>query len=93
MSQQAEPALLGLPRALGHGELLLFWVRLRGRDGSGEGGIVLEDRLLELTQLVARIEPKILGEQSPPALIHLESVGLPPGAVEGEHQLRSAPLA
>ena len=44
---------------------------------------MLEDRLLELSQLVAWIEPKLLGEQSPATLIDVESVGLPPGAVEG----------
>ena len=66
----------------------------RGRCASRERGrriefrIVLEDRLLELAELAARLQPELIGEQVPAAAVDVERVRLPSRAVEREHQLR-----
>ena len=54
---------------------------------------MLEDRLLELPQLRARLEAELVGEQLPAAAVGVERVGLPSRPVEGEHQLRAPPLS
>ena len=54
---------------------------------------MLQDLGLQLGQPRARFQPELLGELHPRPLIHLERIGLPPGAVQGEHQLRGDPFA
>ena len=58
-----------------------------------ERRVVREDRLLELLQLLARLQPELFVEQPPKRLEALERVGLPPRPVQGEHQLAVQPLA
>ena len=52
-----------------------------------------EDRLLEPAELLARLEPELVPEPPPSAAVDVERLGLPPGAVEREHQLGPRPLA
>ncbi len=47
-----------------------------------------QDRLLELLQRRARLEPKLVDEQTPRLAIDLERLDLPAGAVERQHELR-----
>ena len=58
------------------------------RDGCRDRRILLQDRLLEPAQLVARLEAELVGEELPAAAIRIEGLGLPARAVEREHQLR-----
>ena len=52
-----------------------------------ELGILSKDRLLELLQGRARLDPEPVDERAPGRLIRLERLGLPTRAIEGEHQL------
>ena len=61
--------------------------------GSRQRRIVLENRLLKLPQLLAGLEPELVRQEPPPLAVHLESLRLPPRAVEGEHELCSATLS
>ena len=56
-------------------------------------GVVIEDRLLEAPELRPRLESELLVERPPGIGVHRECLGLPPGAVEGEHQLSTEALA
>ena len=68
---------------------------LRGRrPGSGGQRFVLgEDGPLEAAQLLARLQPELLVEKAAAGLVDGQRVGLPAGAVEGEHELATEPLA
>ncbi len=68
----------------------------RGRDrrllGLSDGGnrerlVLPQDRGLEVPQLLTGLEPELVVQLRTQAAIHLEGVRLPPGAVQGEHQL------
>jgi hypothetical protein len=48
---------------------------------------VREDRLLQLLQLPAWVDPELLDERPPRVLVDGQRVRLPAGAVEREHQL------
>src|SRR5262249_41669151 len=52
-----------------------------------EGGVLAEDRALELAQLAARLDPEPIDERATRGLVGLERLRLPARAVEHEHQL------
>ena len=56
-------------------------------------GVVGEDRLVELVELGARLDPELLDEHLAGVAVGLQRVGLAAAAVEREHQLRVQPLA
>ena len=56
-------------------------------------GSCREDRLLELAQLAAGLDPELLDERPPRLLVGLERLGLAARAVEREHQLAAQALA
>ena len=60
---------------------------LVARCGELERAVVSEDRALELLQVVARLEPELVSQLAPSLLVALEGIGLPPGAIEREHEL------
>ena len=71
---------------------------LRGRSAARpapgvERRVLAEDRLLELAQRGARLDPELLDEHAARLLVRLERLGLPAAAVEREHQLAAEPLA
>ena len=51
-----------------------------------------EDGLLELAQLGAGLDPDLPGQRPMRVAICLDRLGLPSGAVEGEHALRMEAL-
>jgi hypothetical protein len=58
-----------------------------------ERRVMAEDLLLELAQVRPGLEPEVLDEPGTRVAVGLERVGLPPRAVEREHELPSQPLA
>src|SRR5204862_3898838 len=58
-----------------------------------EGGILAEDPLLEVAQLLAWLDPQLVDEGAAGGLVPLERFGLPAGAVERDEQLPDHPLA
>ena len=58
-----------------------------GRDGQPR--ILCQDRPLQLAQALTRLDPELLDERPPRLLVGLQGIGLPVGAVQREHQLRS----
>ena len=76
----------GAPRARG----LLALDPPAGRPHDLRG--LVEDRALEGLQLGAGLEPELGIEQHAGRLVQLECLCLPPGPVEGEHQLAPRPL-
>ena len=52
-----------------------------------------EDRLVEVVQLGARLDPELLDEDLAGVAVGLQRVGLAAAAVQREHQLRVQPLA
>ena len=62
--------------------------------GAGTERLVLgEDGPLEAPKLFSRLEPELLVEQAAAGLVGVERLGLPPAAVEGQHQLPAEALA
>lgn len=59
----------------------------RGPFGRGQFGAVPQDRLVQPGQPGPRIDPELVHEQLADLPVLPERLGLPPGAVEGEHQL------
>ena len=59
----------------------------------GELLVLVEDRRLELAQLDAGLEAELVAERPAQHAIHLERVGLPAHAIEGEHEQTMGPLA
>ena len=55
--------------------------------------VLAEDRLLQLAQLVRRLDPELVDEHPTDVLVRLERIHLATAAVEREHQLRSGSLA
>ena len=55
--------------------------------------VLTEDRLLEVTQSLARLDPELLDEDATSVPVGLERLSLAPGAVEREHQLAPEALA
>ena len=60
--------------------------------GTGQSGILAQDRLLELLQAHARLDPEFVHEQRPRTPVDLERLRLSAGAVERPHQRRSERL-
>ena len=52
-----------------------------------------EDRLLELPQPVAGLDPELVDERAAGFLVTLQRLRLATGAVEREHELATEPLA
>ena len=61
--------------------------------GQLELGLLHQDRPLEPLQRGARVDPQLLDERAPCLLVALERIGLPAGAVEGQHELGQEALA
>ena len=61
--------------------------------GGGERFVLLEDRALEATQLLARLQPELVDEQAASLLVCRERVRLAPGPVQRQHQLAAQALA
>lgn len=70
-----------------------------GAGGHGRRGldpqcrVLAQDSLFELLQLWPGVEPELVAQGAACAPEHREGIGLPPAAVEGEHQLSVQPLA
>ena len=58
-----------------------------------EAALLAQDRRVEALQLGARLDAELVDERLPRRRVHLERLGLPPGPVEREHQLRARALA
>ena len=58
----------------------------------GERRILAQDRLLELLQRRAWLDPQLVHQQPPPLAVPVERLRLPPRAIEGEHQLGARAL-
>ena len=58
-----------------------------------EPGILREDRALQAAETRSRLDAELVDEQSPALAEHRERLGLPPAAVEREHQRRAQLLA
>ena len=52
----------------------------------------MQDRVLQGTQLVTRLDAQLVGEPPPRLAVGVERVGLAPAAVESEHELAGEPL-
>ena len=52
-----------------------------------ERGILVQDRLLELLELTARLEAELVPEHVASLAVGLERIGLPAGSVQRQHQL------
>ena len=61
--------------------------RRLGRRRHRKCGVLAKDRALELTQLLSELEPQLFVEHTPAFAEDGESVGLPSGSVQGEHEL------
>ena len=67
--------------------------RRRARRRRRELGAVGEDLGLELAQLRARLEPQLVAHLPSAVAVGLQRLGLPPAAVEREHELAAYALA
>ena len=52
-----------------------------------------QDRAIKLLESRARVDPELICERLAGVVVGLECLGLPPGPIEGQHQLASEPLA
>ena len=59
----------------------------RRRPSSAKRRVLVEDGALEAPQLLTRLDAKLVDERSACVLISPKSLGLTPGAVQGEHEL------
>ena len=57
-----------------------------------QGGILLQDRALELLQHPAGLKPELLPQQLARLPVDRQRVGLPPSAIQRKHQLPTQPL-
>src|SRR4029079_10452321 len=67
------------------------WGRRRRR--RVEPGVLTEDRLLELAQLAAGLDPELVHERAARVLVGAERLGLAPRAVQRAHELAAQALA
>src|SRR5207237_10322806 len=75
--------------------------RRRSRDSLGrpparrcfERGVVREDRLLELPERLAGLDPQLVDERAARSLVDGERLGLPARAVQRQHELGAQTLA
>ena len=63
------------------------------RAAASSAGSWREDRLVEVVQLGARLDPELLDEHLAGVAVGLQRVGLAAAAIQREHQLRVQPLA
>ena len=88
-----QPLQLGVPpeeRWCGrHVEL----VRQRLRRGHRQGGVVVQDRVLQRAKLIAGLDAGLAGEPLPRLVVRLERLRLPPAPVERQHEVAGEPLA
>ena len=77
---RSRPAISGEPPSSWRGSS-------RGGGRASRAGSCREDRLLELAQLGAGLDPELVGERPVRGAIALHRFGLSAGAVEGEHAL------
>ena len=63
------------------------------RRGRLEGGVLVEDRALEALQGGARLDPEPVDERGTRGGVDLEGLGLPPRAIQREHELPARTLA
>ena len=63
------------------------------RRGRIERGVLAQDALLELLERAARLEAELVPQPNRAAPVRIESLGLPPRAVEREHELLEQMLA
>ena len=61
--------------------------RCRAAGRRSKSRILAEDRLLEAPELGGRLKPELVVQDAPRLAIRVECIGLPPGAVEREHEL------
>ena len=61
--------------------------RRRDRRGRGQLLVLVQDRVMERLQLRSRVDPELVHESRTRRGVGIERLGLPPGAVEREHQL------
>ena len=61
--------------------------------GRLEGGVLVEDRALEALQGGARLDPEPVDERGARGGVDLEGLGLPPRAIQREHELSARTLA
>ena len=61
--------------------------------GRGECGIVLEHRLLQPPQALARLDAQVLDQRMARVLVGLQGIRLPVAAIQREHELRAQALA
>jgi len=61
--------------------------RLLGRRNGPERRVLFEDGVLEPLECLARLEPELFRQPAPRLLVDVESLCLPAGAVESEHEL------
>ncbi len=55
--------------------------------------LVPENRALQLTQTLARLDPELVDEHTTSLLIDTKSLGLAAAPIEREHELAAKPLA
>ena len=67
--------------------------RPRHRRGGRRGDLLAQHRLLQLAQLLPRLDPQLLGQHLPGALVGGQRVGLPLGPVQRQHQQPPQPFA
>ena len=96
-----EPPATGdrvVERAEQHAELALAADESAGRGGRRrrgrvELGVLTQDRLLELAQLAAGLDPELVDERAARVLVGAERLGLAPRAVQRAHELAAQALA
>jgi hypothetical protein len=54
---------------------------------------VIKDRLIQALQILARFKTKIVQQHPSRLAVDIERIGLPPAAIQSEHQLPQQPLA
>src|SRR4029453_12600991 len=64
-----------------------------GRGRQVEREILLQDRLVKLSQRATGLDPDFADESASCILVSVQCLALPPGAVEREHQLGARPFA
>ena len=89
--QLGGPAHKGGPDRLQRLGQLPGWGRL-GRRREVQPRILGEDRRLQPAQLRPRVDAQLLDQDRPGPLIGQQRVGLPTGAVQGQHELGPQPL-
>ena len=88
----AQPRELGLAADQRRGGRAVELVRELARLLDQELGVLVQDRVLQGAELVARLDAELVGEPASRLAVRVERVGLAPAAVESEHELACEPL-